>query len=318
MRQLLNYFGQKRIPCWFIFDFAQTQVQVYPLQQLPPDILWSTNYSKQNYIKPNLIPQITNIQPIAYTDYKHIFAQVIAEMQAGNTYLLNLTFATAIELNISLLELFYAVQAKFKLYFQNQFVCFSPERFILIENAQIKTFPMKGTIRANLPNAAQLLLNNPKELAEHVMVVDLLRNDLSQVATQVRVQRFRYLEKIPTMRGELLQASSEIVGNLAEDWPQYLGDILYNLLPAGSISGTPKHNTIKLIQQFEPQTRGFFTGIWGYFDGHKLDSAVLIRFIERLPNGKLIYRSGGGITVDSNPQAEYQELLDKIYLPLAT
>jgi para-aminobenzoate synthetase component 1 len=244
------------------------------------------------------------------------FNQVIAEMYAGNTYLLNLTFPTQITINASLLDIFHATQAKFKLYFQDEFVCFSPERFIQIQQDIIKTFPMKGTISALIPDAEQRILNNEKEMAEHVMVVDLLRNDLSMVAKNVKVQRFRYIEQIQAGERPLLQVSSEISGQLTHDWHQQLGDILYTLLPAGSISGTPKHNTLKIINRLENYQRGYFTGIFGYFDGQNVDSAVMIRFIEKQDNGQFIYKSGGGITIDSDAKAEYQELLDKVYLPL--
>ncbi|MEK7991028.1 MAG: aminodeoxychorismate synthase component I [Thiotrichaceae bacterium] len=253
---------------------------------------------------------------IEFETYQAAFNQVIAEMYQGNTYLLNLTFPTQIQINASLLDIFHATQAKFKLYFRDQFICFSPERFIQIQNNSIKTFPMKGTINALLPNAAQQILNNDKEMAEHVMVVDLLRNDLSMIAKQVRVQRFRYIDKIEAGQRPLLQVSSEISGQLPNQWQHNLGDMLYKLLPAGSISGTPKHNTLKIIERVETYQRGFFTGIFGYFDGKNLDSAVMIRFIEKQQQGSFIYKSGGGITIDSDANSEYQELLDKVYLPL--
>ncbi|MCV6636772.1 aminodeoxychorismate synthase component I [Candidatus Albibeggiatoa sp. nov. NOAA] len=254
---------------------------------------------------------------MSFDQYQTAFNQVITEMYEGNTYLLNLTFPTQIQTDASLLDIFHATQAKFKLYFQDQFVCFSPERFVQIQNNTIKTFPMKGTINALLPNAEQQILNDDKEMAEHVMVVDLLRNDLSMVASDVRVQRFRYIDKIQAGQRPLLQVSSEISGQLPHNWQHRLGDMLYTLLPAGSISGTPKCNTLNIINQVENYQRGFFTGIFGYFDGQNLDSAVMIRFIEKQQDGSLVYKSGGGITIDSDAASEYQELLDKVYLPLA-
>lgn len=315
MRQLLNQFGQQGIPCFFIIDFTKTQSYVYALNHLPADILWSMNNSVVSTFKPKSTA-LHIVHPIPFATYETAFNQVIAEMYAGNTYLLNLTFPTQIQTDLSLLSIFHATQAKFKLYFRDQFVCFSPERFVQIQHDVIKTFPMKGTINALLPNAAQQILQDEKEMAEHVMVVDLLRNDLSMVAKQVKVQRFRYIDKIQTGQHPLLQVSSEITGQLPYQWQHQLGDILYTLLPAGSITGTPKYQTLKIIQQVEHVNRGFFTGIFGYFDGNNVDSAVMIRFIEQQPNGQLIYKSGGGITIDSDVQLEYQELLDKVYLPI--
>jgi len=85
-------------------------------------------------------------------------------------------------------------------------------------------------------------------------------------------------------------------------------------LPAGSISGAPKKSTLEIIKNVEGYERGFFSGVFGYYDGEKLDSGVMIRFIEQ-KDGELLYKSGGGITLDSNSTSEYNELLDKIYLP---
>ena len=317
MQHLLNQFGRQGVPCFFMIDFSKTHSYVYALNQMPADIQWSMQSLRNtpHQTKPPACSlQIT--KPTLFSTYQTAFNQVVAEMYAGNTYLLNLTFPTQVQTHGSLLDIFYATQAKFKLYFRDQFVCFSPERFIQIQNNTIKTFPMKGTINALLPNAAQQILQDEKEMAEHVMVVDLLRNDLSMVADNVKVQRFRYIDEIQAGQRPLLQVSSEITGQLPYQWQHHLGDMLYTLLPAGSISGTPKHSTLKIIERIESYQRGFFTGIFGYFDGQNLDTAVMIRFIEKQPDGQLVYKSGGGITIDSNAESEYQELLDKVYLPL--
>jgi len=174
---------------------------------------------------------------------------------------------------------------------------------------------MKGTINANIPNAKKKILKNSKEMAEHIMMVDLMRNDLSIVAKNVKVDRFRYIQKINAGDKQLLQVSSKISGKLEYNWQDNLGDILKSLLPAGSISGTPKRKTVELINSIENYDRGFYSGVFGVFDGESLNSSVMIRFIEN-DNNILYYKSGGGITIDSDEQTEYQELLDKIYLPL--
>ena len=165
---------------------------------------------------------------------------------------------------------------------------------------------MKGTIDATLPDAENRLLQNHKETCEHYTIVDLIRNDLNIVATRVQVKRFRYVEKIHTSQGEILQTSSEISGQLPDGWQNELGTLLFKLLPAGSISGAPKA---------EGLPRGYYSGVFGYFDGQTLDSAVLIRFIEKVDN-RYYFRSGGGITVNSQAKEEYQEILEKIYLPI--
>jgi para-aminobenzoate synthetase component 1 len=152
-------------------------------------------------------------------------------------------------------------------------------------------------------------------MAEHTMVVDLLRNDLSINASHVRVDDFRFVDTINAGDKKLLQVSSKISGNLSENWNEKLGDILTSMLPAGSITGTPKKKTIEIINDIEGYNRGYYTGICGIYDGKKLDSYVLIRFIEEDKNGNKFYKSGGGITCDSDANKEYQEMLDKVYLP---
>lgn len=173
---------------------------------------------------------------------------------------------------------------------------------------------MKGTIAAEHPNARETVLNDPKERAEHHTVVDLLRNDLGTVASRIRVDRFRYVEAIQTHKGKLLQVSSEISGSVDETFFSNLGDRFFALLPAGSVSGAPKTATLRLIREAEGESRGFYTGVFGYFDGKTLDSGVLIRFMEQ-QGDEVFFRSGGGVTVFSAAEKEYAEVLQKIYLP---
>jgi para-aminobenzoate synthetase component 1 len=204
--------------------------------------------------------------------------------------------------------------APYKLRVGKEFVCFSPEPFITIKENRIHTFPMKGTIDANIPNAIDKIIKNPKELAEHIMIVDLLRNDLGIVSNNVKVEQFRYITTIEIGSKKLHQVSSHISGQLPENWKNNIGEILYSLLPAGSISGTPKKKSVEIIEEIEGYKRGYFSGIFGYFDGKNLYSAVSIRYIEQTSQG-MIYKSGGGITADSTANSEYQELIDKIYIP---
>ena len=197
--------------------------------------------------------------------------------------------------------------------YKDQFVLFSPECFVRISQGTISSFPMKGTIDASIEDASRLLLSDEKEKAEHATIVDLIRNDLSMVADHVSVERYRYLEEIVTHEKTLLQVSSCIKGELPTDYLSNLGTIVTSLLPAGSISGAPKASTTKIIRETEDYKRGYYTGVFGIFDGKELDSAVMIRFIENI-NGRLIYKSGGGITMNSDAEKEYGELIDKVYV----
>ena len=106
-----------------------------------------------------------------------------------------------------------------------------------------------------------------------------------------------------------------IEGDLSDNFNENLGSLLFSLLPAGSISGAPKKKTIEIIEDAEITDRGFFTGIFGVYDGKNLDSGVMIRYIEQTESG-LIFKGGGGITAKSCPETEYQELLDKVYVPI--
>lgn len=312
---LMNKLGGERKDFLFAFDYELTKalVVVQPLKQ--KEILFSVSgYTNSENLhsgtQANIFPCF-----IKYSSYKKGFDLIEKTLLRGDSYLANYTVSTPIKTAHSLQEIYYSVNGPFKLYVPNAFVCFSPERFVKIEDNSIFTYPMKGTIDASLPQASTMILNDKKETAEHITIVDLLRNDIGMVANNVRVKRFRYIDEIKTNQGSILQVSSEIIGDLDKNWYSVLGDIILKLLPAGSICGAPKQSTIRAIAQAENKRRGFYTGVFGYFDGNKLDSAVLIRFIEKEGNN-YFFRSGGGITVNSDCKKEYEEVNQKIYLPL--
>lgn len=315
---VMNKLGAEGTPFVFLIDFEMKEIIV------------STNFENDNLLKfdmnavcnhssKSINNQLSYFEsfPISKEKYAEQFQIVKSEIQRGNSFLLNLSNANKIVTNLSLEEIYFATRAKYKVLLVDQFVCFSPEIFVQIKEGRIASYPMKGTIDANLPNAKNIILEDKKELAEHFTIVDLIRNDLSRVAKQVKVDRFRFIDRITTSKKDLLQVSSEVSGTLQNDYVKTIGSILFNLLPAGSISGAPKPKTLEIIQQAEGQERGYYTGICGYFDGVNLDSGVMIRYIEKV-NDELFYRSGGGITSMSDLDIEYQEMLDKIYLPLPT
>lgn len=366
----INRLASERRPFLFVLDYALLHPIILPLEEIDPEeILYDINGmtnavagEKKHDGKLSLVKH-----PVPFPEYHRAFKEVMAELEYGNSFLLNLTFSTPIELNLSLEEVFTGSRAKYKLYvrkplsvlnheeregdvenyegteesqrvqadpgvgqvqtplnyegqeggdsYANDFVVFSPETFVKIKDRRISTYPMKGTIDAAVPDAHKKILENPKEKAEHLTIVDLLRNDLSRVAQDVKVDRFRYIEEVVTHEKTLLQVSSEISGRLPEDYHRQLGDILCSLLPAGSISGAPKAKTVEILGNAESHQRGYFTGIFGYFDGRDLDSGVMIRFIER-QGDQDIFKSGGGITTQSNAEEEYQEMIDKVYVPI--
>jgi para-aminobenzoate synthetase component 1 len=310
----IDQLGQSRTPFLFILSYDKTKIFAEPLADLDENIFYKLEDWRNYPVKKREKAFTFSKNPINFSTYKKAMETILEEIRSGNTYLLNLTFKTPVESNFSLEEIFTYARAKFKLYFKGEFICFSPERFVEIEENTIATYPMKGTIDANLPHAKETILSNAKEMAEHVMIVDLMRNDLGIIGSEVKVEKFRYVDKIKAGKKELLQVSSKITAKLKADWRDNIGTLLHQLTPAGSITGTPKKRTTQIIREVENYERGFYTGIFGVFDGKNLRSGVMIRFIEK-EHGNLIYKSGGGITIDSTAKSEYAELIDKIYLP---
>ena len=298
-------------PSFFYSDFTGEKFHCYPLEELHEH---NIEFSFNGTISTSNRPHTPKFNPISIDDYREKFNLVQEHIRAGNTYLLNLTQPTLISTNYTLQEIYAMSNAPYKLRAGEEFVCFSPEPFITVKENKIHTFPMKGTIDATLPNAIDRILQDPKELAEHIMIVDLLRNDLGIVSKNIKVEEFRFISTIEIGDKKLHQVSSHISGELPPNWKENIGEILHTLLPAGSISGTPKKKSVEIIEEVEKYKRDYFSGIFGYYDGTNLYSAVSIRFIEKTESG-FIYKSGGGITADSAVSSEYQELLDKIYIP---
>lgn len=252
--------------------------------------------------------------PLSFESYSAKFNQVQAGLKRGDSFLLNLTAETPIETPLTLPEIFQRADAPYKIICRDQFTSFSPETFVRIQGNEISSFPMKGTLEVTANSDARQLQNDPKEKAEHATIVDLIRNDLSKVAFPIRVEKYQYIERVKTNSGELWQMSSKISGEIVPELRGKYGSILFELLPAGSITGAPKKATMLLIKEAEQYDRGFYTGIMGKFDGKSFNSGVMIRFIEKQNEG-LVFKSGGGITVFSDVKKEYDELIQKVYLP---
>ena len=326
----LNQWGREKKPFVFLIDFEQKKPLAWPVDDCPDyfqiKFINANSLKQEDATRKTLVNNVDNSilkraqhsnglmikQPITISDYQHKFNQVTDALQKGDSFLMNLTIPTPVQNTDNFQTYFDHAKSKYVIWLKEQFIAFSPETFVQIENGKVATFPMKGTIDASLPNAKELLLNDPKEYAEHATIVDLLRNDLSRVASKVRVTNFRYYEEIPTQNGLIGQVSSSIEGELPKDYASRIGSILYDLLPAGSVSGAPKKKTAQLIASIEGTDRGYYTGIAGYFDGVNLDSCVLIRYLA----ADNVYHSGGGITFQSDMASEYQEMINKVYVPV--
>lgn len=318
VKDLINRYGRSGIAFIFGLDFELERGFFIEKPHEQKEILWRVGHHS-NFERCHVYRNDTfHARSIPQEEFALKFSEVQQGLYKGYSFLTNLTIRTEVKTGYSLEEILYACNSPYALLLPERFVCFSPETFVKInENGRIFSFPMKGTISADIPNAGEIILNDPKEMAEHMTVVDLIRSDLSRVATEVRVDQLRYLDQLETSSGNIIQVSSQISGQLPSDFCAHLGDILFHLLPAGSVSGAPKPSTLNIIRQAERMDRGYYCGVFGYFDGKQLDSAVAIRFIEQ-QGDKFFFRSGSGITVNSRMDLEYAEDHKKIYLPFLT
>jgi len=188
----------------------------------------------------------------------------------------------------------------------------SPERFLQVRDKQVETKPIKGT-RPRLPDPAQdqimqkELLASEKDRAENIMIVDLLRNDLSKVCTDESVNT-PVLCKLESF-AKVHHLVSTVTGTLQNDKAPL--DLLESCFPGGSITGAPKVRAMEIIEELEPVRRGPYCGTMGYlgFDG-TMDTNIAIRTLI-YEGSKANFSVGGGIVSDSNPEAEYKETLDK-------
>lgn len=372
----INRLASQDEPFLFVINYQGDKVFIRQLSDINPeeclfDFEGRGNFSDEMKNNSEKIAEISwQIAPPLYEDYERSFDIVKNNIMAGNSYLTNLTCKVPVNCNLSLEDIFNQAKGKYKLLLRrkrnqaedkaqqkeeeaqnkadkkeenieeisNPFVCFSPETFVRIKYGRIYSYPMKGTLDASLPDAEKQLMEDRKEAAEHATIVDLIRNDLSRVAENVRVDKYRYIDVLHTNKGDILQTSSEISGSLPEDYRKHLGEILDAQLPAGSITGAPKDKTMQIIHETEGYDRGFYTGIMGIYDQGELNSAVMIRFIEeenspvdfeadgeknfKANEGKepkesreLYFKAGGGITSKSDCRREYEEVIQKIYLP---
>ncbi len=273
------------------------------------------------------LPQITltedDIQAVwEKSDYIKALQKVDDYIHAGDIYEANITQAFQAELpeTITGFEVYrqlrqknpasYAAYLDFE---QVQIISASPERFLTCEAGEVITSPIKGTCpRGNTPEEdaqlAQQLQHSEKDKAENLMIVDLMRNDLSRVCVpgSVKVPALFALETLPTVH----HLVSHVTGTLEKQYNAV--DLLKATFPGGSITGAPKIRAMEVIAECEPVTRGPYCGSVFYlgFDG-ALGSSIIIRtFVKQ--NRRLVFNAGGAIVADSNPESEYQESLVKV------
>lgn len=313
----MDQFSMNKTPFFFIVDFLAENIITLSKDQLKTDDiqLKFPNFSFEAHHEKISQKIYWESFPENRETYQKGFEIIQENLKKGNSYLMNYTCKTEIKTNLSLKDIYALSEAKYKVLFKDKFTFFSPETFIEIKDNKIFTYPMKGTIDASIEDAINVLKQDEKELAEHYTVVDLLRNDLSMVAKNVQLDEFQTIDFLKTQNKNLYAMSSKISGNIRPEFQNKVGSILQKLLPAGSILGAPKNKTLEIILEAENYKRGFYTGVCGWFDGENLDSCVMIRFLEK-ENEKLYFKSGGGITHMSKMEDEYQEMKNKIYVPI--
>ncbi|MDP0928566.1 aminodeoxychorismate synthase component I [Paracoccus onubensis] len=274
---------------------------------------------------PSLPPpagKITAPQPLWTRErYDQALRQVHDYIEAGDTYQINLTFPMETHASGDPLSLYSALAARQPVG-EGAFVDLggpiilsrSPELFFAVdETGRIETRPMKGTIGRG-DNAAQdhaakeALLASEKDRAENLMIVDLLRNDISRVcrAGTVHVPRLFEIETYTTLH----QMTSTVTGQLAPGTG--LIDVIAALFPCGSITGAPKIRAMEIIAELEQEPRGVYCGAIGWMDpGGPMRFSVAIRTPVLHAEGRLRLNVGGGITHDSRTQSEWEEALCK-------
>jgi para-aminobenzoate synthetase/4-amino-4-deoxychorismate lyase len=256
---------------------------------------------------------------ISKESYVAAIASIKEQLAAGNTYQVNFTDRLAFNSPLSPAEVFSTLSTQQHVAYSaflnidgQSIVCLSPELFFETQGDRIVTRPMKGTMPRGLDLAdderlANLLRNDEKNRSEHVMIVDLLRNDLGRICRSgsVEVKDAFSVERYDTLH----QMTSTVVGDLHPGIEFY--DIFRSLFPSGSITGAPKRRTMQIIHELERRCRGVYTGAIGFISPNR--SSVFNVAIRTLvmQDGEVTMGVGGGIVADSKPEDEYRECLLK-------
>lgn len=274
---------------------------------------------------PSNVPQVAELESeLRPGDYHRMLQQALALIEAGDIYQVNLSqrFSMPLASDQSLFELFVLSRSRhpsdFGAYLPwgaHTVLSASPERFLRYHagSRRLLTMPIKGTRpRMDHPSdddlAQRELLSDPKEQAEHLMIVDLERNDLGRIAETgtVRVERFAQLQSFTTLHHLVSSVSATVTREKAS-----LGEILRATFPGGSITGAPKVRAMEIIEALEPVSRGLYTGSIGYVDWDgSFDLNIAIRTAIGYRD-RLFLHVGGGIVADSHPDREYEETLVK-------
>ncbi|MBC8213827.1 MAG: aminodeoxychorismate synthase component I [Candidatus Marinimicrobia bacterium] len=263
---------------------------------------------------------ITQIQDIPKLSvYQEDIRKIKNYLQAGDIYQINYTHPKKFQINGNHFELYLKFRQSAKPHFGYylnlktfQIISLSPERFVRKQDKTIDTFPIKGTRpRSSIPaedeQLANELVNSEKDRAEHLMIVDLLRNDIGKICKfgAVKVDKLYNIESFETVHHLVTRVYGELKENVSET------DIFDAMFPGGSITGAPKERAMEIIDELENTNRGIYTGAIGFIKPNgDLDFNIAIRTMT-IENGNGTYGVGGGIVWDSAPRNEWEEAQQK-------
>ncbi|KZZ79082.1 hypothetical protein A3767_17505 [Oleiphilus sp. HI0133] len=256
-----------------------------------------------------------------FNRYADAFTKLQSYILAGDCYQANLTQRFEAPCDVSkmdLIDIFFNgvdnSQANYCAFIQisrdNYLLSFSPEKFIESNHRQLVSKPIKGTVKSNgeITDCERALLLNAKNRAENLMIVDLLRNDMSKVSelNSVKVPKLFEIESYENVHHLVSTISSSLSSGISEF------EAFCAVFPGGSITGAPKKRAMEIIDELEVHPRRYYCGSVFYWDYRgNFDSNILIRTAEVL-NNTLYCWAGGGIVADSELASEYQESIDKI------
>ncbi|MBM4153184.1 MAG: aminodeoxychorismate synthase component I, partial [Kiritimatiellaceae bacterium] len=291
----------------------------FPLLQFG---LFSHGETLSHLIRPQTNYQLGGWTPsVTQDEYKDAITRIKEHIAAGETYQVNYTFRLQAPFCPDPLAFFHdliaAQQGRYSAWIQTEdfTICSaSPELFFERNNGVITSKPMKGTRARAVTTVADRevaasLNDSPKDRAENIMIVDMIRNDIGRIALTGSVKTIRQfdVEKYPTV----WQLTSTVQGTVSPDSAQKISPVMRALFPCASITGAPKAKTMQIIRNLERSPRGIYTGAIGTIspDGQaQFNVAIRTAIIQ---NGQVEYGIGGGIVWDSNPDSEYQEALSK-------
>jgi len=269
---------------------------------------WNRAPNNANRFEPRNRNRVSNFSK---KEFQQTVLKAKEYIKAGDIYQVNLSQRLEVKIKDSPLEIYNKLRqinpSPFASYFDFgdfQIVSCSPERLIKLENGAAKTRPIAGT-RPITASEEELLLD-PKERAEHIMLVDLERNDLGKACEygSVHVDETMVIEKY----SHVIHIVSNVAGKLRPDKTKF--DLIKAMFPGGTITGCPKIRSMEIIEELEPVKRGIYTGSIGYIGNDKMDLNIAIRTI--LMKGDTAYiQVGAGIVADSDPEREYFETLHK-------